>query len=112
MELRDFFTDKEIKAMQEKIIKEASLTAFLEEDNGLYSDGDTYSRCNIAPKIEAAIRDVTTVEVRSHVKSVVEEVAKERVAAAVERFTQNLCDQLDKITEKTNWYWSIKNDCP
>lgn len=108
MELRDFFTDKEISAMKQKIIKEVALSMFLIEESGTYDDGETYTRRSIAPKIEEAIRDATVVEVKSYVKEVVNAVVKERVSVAVEKFTKNLCDQLDKITEKTNWYWSIK----
>ena len=108
MELRDFFTPKEIEAMKEKIIERAAFANFM-VDHTIKEDGsitDTYR--SLAPDIQSAIEQETVKQVKEYVREVVDTVAKERVAAAVDRFSAALCDQLDKIASKTNWYWSIK----
>ncbi len=108
MELRDFFTPDEIEAMKERIIKETCLSNFLVDVTVLETDGEVYEYRKVAPKIEAVIREETAKQVKEYVKEVVNKVAKERVAEAVDGFSKRLCDQLDKIADKTNWYWSIK----
>ena len=107
MELRDFFTDEEIRSMKERIIRETCLARFLTQETRTYEDGTICKYSSIHPKIEEIIRDETVKQVKEYVKEIVDKVAKERVASAVDKFSDRLCDQLKKIADKTNWYWSI-----
>jgi hypothetical protein len=108
MELREFFTDKEIEAMKERIIRETSLARFLVKTEYQDQDGSKSTYNSLEPRIMEAIRDETVQQVKAYVREVVNTVAKERVAASVDNFSKQLCEQLDKIADKTNWYWSIK----
>ena len=108
MELRDFFTDDEIRTMKERIIKEATLANYLVDTTHTYPDGTIDKQKKLTYEISEVIREETVKQVREYVREVVNTVAKERVAAAVDKFSDGLCKQLEKITEKTNWYWSIK----
>ena len=107
MEIRDFFTDKEISEMKEKIVERTGVYHFLVEKEGRDEDGP-YKIRELQVDIEAAVRDETVKLVKEYVHQIIEAAVKSRVTDAVNKFTQRLVDQLDKITEKTNWYWSIK----
>ena len=111
MELRDFFTENEIRAMKERIVTETSLTYFLTENKVEYSDGETTTYKALQPKIEAKIYSLIEKEIKAYVETtlhdILHKIVTEKVEAATEKFTHRLCDQLDKITEKTNWYWSL-----
>jgi hypothetical protein len=108
MELRDFFTDTEIRVMKERIIKETCLATFITSTEHTYEDGEKVKYNRITPMIEEIIREETVKQVKAYVQEIVNTVAKERVAAAVDNFSKRLCEQLEKIADKTNWYWSIK----
>lgn len=107
MELRDFFTKQEIEEMKKKIIEQTALYAFLTTQD-VPEDGKIYKYHVLAEHIQRAVKQQTVDIVKDYTKEIIHTVAKEKVSAAVEKFTANLCDQLDKITAKTSWYWSIK----
>jgi hypothetical protein len=113
MELRDFFTESEIRAMKERIVRETSLNYFLTEKSVCYEDGETGTYKSLQPEIKREIFSAIDKDVKEFVastlKDILHKIVKEKVETATEKFTNRLCDQLDKITEKTNWYWSIKN---
>ena len=109
MELRDFFTEAEIRSMKERIIRETSLSQFLVKTEYKNEDGDIEKYNSLDPMIRSVIEKETVKQVRDYVREIVNTVAKERVAAAVDKFSQALCNQLDEIAKKTNWYWSIKS---
>ena len=108
MELRDFFTDVEIRAMKERIVRETCLSHFMQSEEVTNEDGYKTKYYSIAPEIRRVIEEETVKQIREYVREVVNTVAKERVAAAVDKFSERLCDQLGKIADKTNWYWSVK----
>jgi len=108
MEIREFFSDKEIDTMKERIIRETCLSRFLVKTSYTDSDGSKETYNAIEPELRKVIEIETVKQIKQYVKDVIDAVVKERASAAVDRFSKNLCDQLDKITEKTNWYWSIK----
>lgn len=108
MEIRDFFTETEIRAMKERIVRETCLANFLVKADVTYEDGETATINRLTPDIERVIREETVKQVKEYVREIVTTVAKERVAAAVDKFSANLCSQLEKIADKTNWYWSVK----
>lgn len=108
MEVRDFFTQEEIRAMKDRIVRETCLSNFLATQKIVDQDGTEQTYHKIGPDLEAVIRDETVKQVKEYVREVVNTVAKEHVAASVDKFAAGLCAQLDKIAEKTNWYWSIK----
>ena len=107
MELRDFFTEKEVEEMKVKIIEQTAVYAFLIENEVQERDGP-YKYYTLQSDIEAAVRDETVKLVKEYVHQIIEAAVKSRVTDAVNKFSQNLVDQLDKITQKTNWHWSIK----
>lgn len=107
MEIRDFFTDKEIEKMKERIIEQAGLYAFIVQEERDDEDGP-YKAHVLEYKIREAVQEETVKLVKDYVKKIIEATVKERVTDAVNKFTQNLVDQLTKITEKTSWHWSIK----
>lgn len=112
MELRDFFTEAEIHGMKERIVKETSLACFMVDNTVKYPDGEEALYRSVEPTIKTEIHNHCKAEIESFVKQTIKEVIhnviQEKVTKAAERFTENLCNQLDRITEKTNWYWSIK----
>jgi hypothetical protein len=108
MELRDFFSEEEIRVMKERIIRETSLSHFLVDTEYVDSDGSKSKFKSLDPKIKQVIEQETVAQVKAYVREVVNTVAKERVAASIDNFSKRLCDQLEKIADKTNWYWSIK----
>ena len=112
MDLREFFTDSEIRAMKERIVRECSLSYFLTETKVDYEDGESSIYKSLEPKIRVEIKNQIEDEVKAYVnitlKDILHNTVTEKVTKATERFTNTLCDQLDKITEKTNWYWSIR----
>ena len=63
---------------------------------------------SIEHSIKKVIEEETVKQVKEYVREVVDTVAKERIAAAVDRFSAALCYQLDKIAAKTNWYLTVK----
>ena len=112
MELREFFTNEEIEAMKDRIVKETSLSYFVTEKEVTEKDGSVCRYREVVPTIEKKIQQIIDKEVegflRSTIKDLIHSIVKDKVSAATEKFTQRLCDQLDKITNKTNWYWSIR----
>lgn len=108
MELREFFSKEEIATMKERIIRETCLSHFLVDTEYADSDGSKERYKSLAPDIKRVIENETSLQVKQYVREVVNTVAKERVAAAVDNFSKRLCEQLEKIADKTNWYWSIK----
>ncbi len=108
MDLRDFFSDKEIEVMKERIIRETCLARFIVKTEYVDGDGSKSTYNSIEPSIKTVIEQETIRQVKEYVREVVNTVAKERVAAAVDQFSKRLCEQLEKIADKTNWYWSIK----
>lgn len=108
MEIRDFFTEKEIAEMKEKIIERAGIYHFIVEKEVETSEDGPYKYRELQREIQTAVRDETVKLVKEYVHQIIEAAVKSRVTDAVNQFTQRLVDQLAKITEKTNWYWSIK----
>ena len=109
MELRDFFTQEEIRSMKERIVREACTTNFMVKREYTDEDGVKESYKGLTEDIKSVIRDETVKLIKEHVKAVINETVKDKVSLAVEKFTENLCKQLGSITEKTNWYWNIKS---
>jgi len=83
MELRDFFTQAEIRAMKDRIVREACLANFLTTQKIINEDGTEETYRKIGPDLEAVIRDETVRQVKEYVREVVNTVAKERVTASV-----------------------------
>lgn len=112
MDLRDFFSEAEIRAMKARIVRETSLNYFLAERKYVDEDGVEETYKALAPDIQREIKSIIDNEVKAfiqtEVKRILHEIVTEKVAKAADRFTQRLCDQMDKITDKTNWYWSIR----
>lgn len=106
MDLRDFFTKQEIEEMKKKIIEQTVSYAFLTTTD-IPENGEIYKHHTLTKHIQAAVKQQTIDMVKNYTKEFVHTIAKEKISAATEKFTANLCDQLDKITAKTNWYWSI-----
>ncbi len=107
MEIRDFFTPQEIEEMKAKIIEQAGLYHFIVEKESTDDDGP-YKYKVLESKIKEAVEKETVALVKEYTRQIIEATVKARVTDAVNAFTQRLVDQLTKITEKTNWYWSIK----
>jgi len=108
MELRDFFTEVEIRSMKERIVRDACRSNFMNKLETTDEDGVKQVYWGLNTELKSTIRDETVKLIKDHVKEVINDTVKDKVSIAVERFTKNLCEQLDKITEKTNWYWSVK----
>jgi len=108
MEIREFFTIEEINSMKKRIIKECSLTNFLVKTEYTNEDGDKETYKSLTPDIKSVIKNETDRQIKEYVKQVINETVRDKIQIAVEKFSKNLCDQLEKITTKTNWYWSIK----
>ena len=108
MEIRDFFTEKEVAEMKERIIEQAGLYHFLVKEDKHDRDEGPYQVTVLDYVIKEAVREQTVLLVKEYVHQIIEATVKARVTDAVNAFTQRLVDQLSKITEKTNWYWSIK----
>jgi hypothetical protein len=108
MEIREFFTEKEIRSMKERIIKECCFNHFISKQEYIEEDGSKVEYKSLAPEIKSIIKQEVDNQLREYVKEIINEIVKDKVKLAVQKFTKNLCDQLDKITAKTNWYWSIK----
>ncbi len=107
MELREFFTEKEIEEMKQKIILRVSSFAFLDEKGGMDEDGKYIYR-QLSNSVNAAVKKQVDEIMVEFTREIINTVVKDRVATAAESFVTNLVDQLEKITNKTNWYWSIK----
>ena len=112
MELREFFTNEEIEAMKDRIVKETSLSYFVSEKELIREDGCTIRYKEVVPAIEKKIQQIVDKEIedflKTTLKNLIHGIVKDKISAATEKFTQTLCDQLDEITDKTNWYWSIR----
>jgi hypothetical protein len=108
MDIREFFTDKEIRSMKDRIVREACLLNFTVSEETTDEDGYKSKRHTLAPEIKQVIKEETNKLMQEYTRELIREIVKDKTTIAVEKFTQNLCDQLDKITAKTNWYWSVK----
>ena len=112
MDARGLFTKEEISAIKERIVHSVSLHYFLTTKKVQDPEEGEIEFQTIQPRLQKEIERIVDEELKSFVKNylkdIVHGIVKDRVQKSVERFTQKLCDQLEKITTKTNWYWSIR----
>ena len=107
MDIKGFFSDDEVEQIKNKVIERLVGESLLDV-SFVVENGEHFTEVRLKPQIDSVVREETKTILKEYVHKVADETIRPKVSEAADMMADRLVKQFDEITNKINWYFSIK----